>query len=136
MRIVKYAAALAAAAIAGFALIGPAAAASAGGVEVTDLQDGTKLLRGVTSQAQLAAACPDGLFCFYSEQLGAGRGLPCGQLVVNWSGGGWWSNQLTGNNDRVRMFLTNGKTYTTPHSPFYDGTADWTPVTRLLVCVA
>ncbi|WP_328344089.1 hypothetical protein [Micromonospora sp. NBC_00421] len=51
-------------------------------------------------------------------------------------GAGWWINNLPGTNDRVKMALSSGGSYTTPHSPSQDLTADWYPVYELLLCVA
>jgi hypothetical protein len=107
------------------------------GVERIALADGTTLLRGVTSQAQLAAACT--AFCGYDNSAGYGLEWRCGRadIPANWVGSGWWENRLPGTNDRVQMYGSNNRpSYKTPHSPYSDYSANWKPVYWMLVCVA
>ncbi|MFF2520945.1 hypothetical protein [Streptomyces liangshanensis] len=107
------------------------------GVERIDLGNGVTMLRGVKSQAQLAASCASGQFCGYSSQAGYGLSWGCGSTGISWSGGGWWYNNLTGTRKKVAMFGSGGnRIYTTPNAPSQDTTANWTPVYSLLVCVA
>jgi hypothetical protein len=58
----------------------------------------------------------------------------CGTYGVDYYGTGAWINNQT-NSRRVRMNLTDGRTYTTPNAFFQDPTADWTPVSQLTTCV-
>ncbi|TDU79987.1 hypothetical protein [Streptomyces sp. KS 21] len=114
---------------------GETAGASPAGVERISLGNGTTLLRGVDSPAELAASCRAGYFCGYSSEKGFGAEWGCGSTGMPWYGGGWWYNNLAGTNDRVAMYTSSG-IYRTPHSPSQDTTANWTPVTSMVVCVA
>lgn len=153
MRFIRYLVVLAAAAGVSLALAGPATATSSGpsgtvesraGVERIDLGNGATLLPGVTSPEQLAASCPSGSFCGYGYDpaVGYSYGIEwdtCGwDNSIPWVGGGWWINYLPGTRDRVAMYAATGSQpiYTTPHSPSRDDTANWSPVYRILVCVA
>lgn len=99
-------------------------------------QADVRILRGIDSEAELAASCASGKFCAYSHSAGYGLEWGCGRASVPFSGSGWWSNRLSGSRTKVGMLNSSGsRIYTTPSAPSDDSTADWTPVYTLLLCV-
>lgn len=115
---------------------GPNTIAFPGG-QITVAVPGERYARDLrTTHAPLEAMnCNYGNFCATVDGDSTQRDYYyCGTYGVGYSGSGAWINNQT-QSRRVRMNLTNGRTYTTPNAFYQDPTANWTPVYQLTTCI-